>query len=92
MTKELPSFAGEWVQQWKEAAPRLQAIRDEELRRRGVGREEVKGKRLVAGTRLFQRNPDRHGMVIMQRWWMRRHLLGQQVAGAKDQGDRIGPQ
>ncbi len=33
--KELPSFAAQWVEQWKQAAPRLQAIRDEELRRLG---------------------------------------------------------
>ena len=75
MSDELPPFASEWIKQWKSAAPRLQAIRDEELRRRGVGDAEVKGSRTVAGVRLWQRNPERHGMVTMQRWWMRRYLL-----------------
>jgi uncharacterized protein with GYD domain len=35
MPSELPSFADQWIKQWKEAAPRLQAIRDEELRKLG---------------------------------------------------------
>lgn len=70
MPNELPDFAPQWIQQWKQAAPRLQAIRDEELRRRGSS-----DKHGVAGQFLYERNPERHGMVIMQRWFMRRHLL-----------------
>ena len=68
--KELPSFAAQWVEQWKQAAPRLQAIRDEELRRLGS-----KTRRSVAGHVIYDRYPERNGMVTMQRWFMRRRLL-----------------
>lgn len=70
MTSELPTYARQWVQQWIEAAPRLQAIRDEELRRlddpKGPGIPEAK---------LYDNRPDLHGMVSMQRWLVRKHLL-----------------
>lgn len=67
---ELPPFAKQWAQQWKRAAPALQAIRDQELRQRGDG-----SSALAAGHRVYDRNPERHGMVIMQRWFMRQALL-----------------
>ena len=70
MPNKLPSFAAQWIQQWKAAAPRLQAIRDEELRRLGSPT-----KRRVGGVVIFDRYPERNGMVIMQRWFLRRHLL-----------------
>jgi len=70
MSSNLPSFAAQWVQRWKDAGPRLQAIRDEELRRLG---HESKG----SGTSqlIYDKYPERHGMVIMQKWFMRRQLL-----------------
>jgi hypothetical protein len=71
MTK-LPSFASQWVQQWKEAAPRLQAIRDEELRRMG---NDAMGP--SSSYRIYDKYPERHGMVIMQQWFMRSYLLSQ---------------
>lgn len=67
---ELPSFAAQWVKQWKDAAPRLQAIRDEELRRL-----DSKDCKAVVGVRIYEKNPHVHGMVIMQKWFMRRHLI-----------------
>jgi hypothetical protein len=72
MPSDLPSFASQWVQQWKNAAPRLQAIRDEELRRLEPGMKEV-----VAGQLIYDKYPERHGMVIMQRWFTRRHLMSE---------------
>lgn len=74
MPSQLPDFADAWIQQWKDAAPRLQAIRDEELRRRGDGSRTV-GRGAVSGVVLFDRYPERHGMVQMQRWFMRRQLV-----------------
>lgn len=70
MPSELPSFAAQWVQQWKDAAPRLQAIRDEELRRMG---HESKG----SGTSqlIYDKYPEGHGMVTMQKWFLRRQML-----------------
>ncbi len=70
MPSDLPPFAQQWVQQWKQAAPRLQAIRDEELRRLGN-----KSRPLVEGIRIFEKNPHEHGMVTMQRWFIRKFLL-----------------
>jgi len=67
---ELPSFAAQWVQQWKDAGPRLQAIRDEELRRMG---HESKG--LGTSPLVYDKYPERHGMVIMQKWFMRRQMM-----------------
>ena len=71
MPSELPPFATEWVKQWKDAAPRLQAIRDEELRRRGGQPKKTP----VAEHRIYEKYPDQHGMVMMQRWFMRKLLL-----------------
>lgn len=73
MSSQLPDFADAWIQQWKDAAPRLQAIRDEELRRRGTG-SRTTGIEPASGVVLFDRYPERHGMVQMQRWFMRRQL------------------
>lgn len=70
MSSELPPFAQQWVQQWKQAAPRLQAIRDEELRRLGT-----KSNPPIDGIRIFDKRPYEHGMVTMQRWFMRQYLL-----------------
>ena len=67
---ELPSFAQQWVQQWKQAAPRLQAIRDEELRRLSCNSSHE-----IEGIRIYEEYPHRHGMVVMQRWFMRKQLL-----------------
>ena len=74
MPSKLPTFAAHWVQQWKNAAPRLQAIRDEELRRRGNAPPSTSTAAVVSH-RVYEKYPERHGMVIMQQWWMRRHLL-----------------
>ncbi|TWT96257.1 hypothetical protein [Neorhodopirellula pilleata] len=72
--EQLPSFASQWVQQWKQAAPRLQAIRDEELRRLD-GKRAARSQVSRAESIIFERYPERNGMVIMQRWFMRRQLL-----------------
>ena len=74
MSHSLPEFASEWIRQWKEAAPRLQAIRDEELRRQSDSTAQTAP---VTNSipLIFDRYPERHGMVVMQRWLMRRHLL-----------------
>ena len=49
---ELPSFAQQWVQQWKQAGPRLQAIRDEELRRLSH-----KSGKVIEGVRIYEKYP-----------------------------------
>lgn len=67
---QIPPFAQQWVQQWKQAAPRLQAIRDEELRRLSG-----KSSQVVEWIRIYDEYPHRHGMVVMQRWFMRKQLL-----------------
>jgi hypothetical protein len=68
-----PDFAERWVQQWKEAGPRLQAIRDEELRRKHRdGRSKAPR---VAGHILYDRYPERHGLVVFQKWMMRHAML-----------------
>ena len=80
MSSEIPSFAHLWIQQWKDAAPRLQAIRDEELRRLGD-----KSSQVVEGVRIYEPYPDRHGMVVMQRWFMRKELLDSSRVRNKEQ-------
>lgn len=70
----LPDFAAQWIQQWKRSAPLLQSIRDEELRRLGE-QHSASGKRPAGMPIVYDRYPERHGMVIMQRWFMRRHLM-----------------
>jgi hypothetical protein len=87
MPSPLPEFASQWVKQWKEAAPRLQAIRDEELRRR----EELHQGVLRGGADkplIWERYPERHGMVIMQQWFMRGHLLAMNKLLAEDRDGR----
>ena len=82
MSSQLPPYAKQWAQQWKHAAPALQAIRDEELRRldqrdgsqRQPGDEVPQAGQSVV-PQLYDRYPERHGMVIMQRWFMRLALL-----------------
>ena len=80
MPSEIPSFAQLWIQQWKAAAPRLQAIRDEELRRLGD-----KSSQAVEGIRIYEQYPDRHGMVVMQRWFMRKELFDNRKVRNKEQ-------
>ena len=67
---ELPAFAQQWVQQWKDAGPRLQAIRDEELRRLGQEAKSSSARRMV-----YDKYPERHGMVTMQKWFLRRQMM-----------------
>jgi hypothetical protein len=71
MPSELPSFAAQWVQQWKDAGPRLQAIRDEELRRLGDGPKVAQDSCNV----VYDKYPERHGMVMMQKWFMRQQII-----------------
>ncbi|MGB7347577.1 MAG: hypothetical protein WBD20_25365 [Pirellulaceae bacterium] len=71
MDTNLPPFASEWIKQWKEAAPRLQAIRDDELRLMGNGQKSVS----VRQPLLYHRNPQSHGMVKMQAWFARRQIM-----------------
>jgi hypothetical protein len=71
-TPEPPSFAAEWVQQWKDAGPRLQAIRDEELRQLGN-----QPKTCSPGVLVYEKYPERYGMVVMQKWFTRGYLLSQ---------------
>lgn len=59
-----------WIAAWKSAAPKLQQIRDEELRQKSG-----KGNRLAAGVRVFEAHPHRNGMVTMQAWFTRKFLL-----------------
>lgn len=75
---ELPEFAKQWAQQWKQAAPALQAIRDQELRQLGSGTSDSVAGTTVAGHFVYDKNPERHGMVIMQRWFMRQALCKSQ--------------
>jgi len=70
MPSDLPSFATQWVQQWKDAAPRLQAIRDDELRQLGHD-----AKRSTANHLVYDKYPERHGMVMMQKWFLRRQMM-----------------
>ncbi len=59
-----------WAAAWKAAGPKLQAIRDEELRQCSG-----KGARMAGGVRVFEKNPHANGMVTMQAWFTRLHLL-----------------
>lgn len=86
-SKPLPDFASQWIQQWKQAAPRLQAIRDEELRQRD-GRRRGRDSESSQVPVVFDRYPERNGLVVMQRWWMRRELLRQRQHGEQSGGER----
>ena len=55
---------------WKSAGPKLQQIRDEELRQKGN-----KGVHLAGGVTVYETNPHLNGMVTMQAWFMRQQLL-----------------
>lgn len=58
----------EWAMQWKSAGPRLQAIRDEELRKLdAVGAQSIEKRNAE--------NPHLNGLVIFQKWMMRQALL-----------------
>jgi hypothetical protein len=60
-----------WAMQWKAASPRLQEIRDQELRAlNAMPRNE-------GSIRVKEENPDRNGLVIFQRWMMRFAILQQ---------------
>lgn len=74
---ELPPFAPQWIRQWKEAAPILQAIRDEELRRMNSPARDTAPTPSAVTPLIFDSYPERHGMVTMQRWFVRRYLLEQ---------------
>jgi hypothetical protein len=58
------------VAAWKNAGPKLQQIRDEELRQKGN-----KGVRIAGGVMVYETNPHSNGMVTMQAWFMRQQLL-----------------
>ena len=59
-----------WIAAWKSAGPKLQQIRDEELRQKGN-----KGVRIAGGVTVYETNPHLNGMVTMQAWFMRQQLL-----------------
>jgi len=46
------------------------AIGHEELRRLGN-----KSGKIIEGVRIYEKYPHEHGMVVMQRWFMRKELL-----------------
>jgi hypothetical protein len=60
----------QWLATWKLASPKLEKIRDEELRQKSN-----KGFRLACGVTVYEANPHRNGMVTMQAWFMRLKLL-----------------
>lgn len=63
----------QWAMAWKNAAPKLQAIRDEELRQ-----SRTKGFQYVdESTVVYDPAPHRNGLVKMQAWFMRFQLLQQ---------------
>ena len=70
---KLPEFAQQWVNQWKAAAPRLQAIRDQELRQLSAGSQSTQSGDSIP--LAYDRYPERNGLVIMQRWFQRQMIL-----------------
>jgi len=60
----------EWVDIWKRTGPKLQQIRDEELRQKSN-----KGMRIAGGVTVYESNPHLNGMVTMQAWFIRQQLL-----------------
>lgn len=60
----------QWADTWKSAGPKLQAIRDEELRQKSS-----KGVRVAGGVVVYETNPHLNGLVTMQAWFMRKQLL-----------------
>jgi hypothetical protein len=82
---DLPEFAAEWAAQWKAAAPRLQAIRDEELRQLA---QEPQAPVLMESTpRAYDLYPERNGLVIMQRWFQRKMLLDRPASTSAEPRD-----
>ncbi len=59
-----------WIEAWRLAGPKLQQIRDEELRQMGN-----KGVGAVAGHTVYESCPHRNGMVTMQAWFQRFQIL-----------------
>lgn len=75
----------QWIAAWRLAGPRLEAIRDEELRQKSN-----KGVRSVAGHTVYETAPHLNGMVIMQAWFQRFHILLNRESGiqkSKESGD-----
>lgn len=70
--RELPEFARQWAKQWKDAGPRLQAIRDQELRQ--LSAAPAAGKPDLA-LLTYDRYPEQNGLVKMQRWFQRQAIL-----------------
>jgi hypothetical protein len=75
MNGELPAYAKAWAMQWKHAGPALQAIRDQDLRQLDGTSSVQLGSGGIAGHLVFERHPEKHGMVVMQRWLQRRALI-----------------
>jgi hypothetical protein len=73
MESEQPDFAKQWAQQWKQAAPKLQAIRDEELLR--LDGNVNSSQQADLPCIVYDRNPQQNGLVIMQRWFQRQAIL-----------------
>ncbi|TWU32589.1 hypothetical protein [Novipirellula artificiosorum] len=69
-SEKLPPFASQWAKQWKHAGPRLEAIRDEELRQTG-SQPRTRGTPAI----LFEKYPEKNGLCVMQRWFARQQLL-----------------
>ena len=65
----------QWITAWRLAGPKLQAIRDEELRQKGN-----KGCRPVGDITVYEPAPHRNGLVTMQAWFSRFQILNDQSA------------
>jgi hypothetical protein len=76
---ELPKFAAEWAAQWKAAGPRLQAVRDAELRQ--LSHEPSVDPPMESVPRAYDLYPERNGLVIMQRWFQRKMILDRLAPG-----------
>ncbi len=83
MTPEEREQLKAWVDNWKAVGPKLQQIRDEELRQLSN-----KGIREAAGHVVYEAAPHRNGMVTMQAWFMRFHML-QLLAKQKQEQEPI---
>jgi hypothetical protein len=77
----LPDFAQQWASQWKAAAPRLQAVRDAELRQLSA---ESTSESEASGPWVYDRYPERNGLVIMQRWFQRKMILDSACSDHRD--------
>jgi hypothetical protein len=82
---ELPEFAAEWAAQWKAATPRLQAVRDEELRQLS---QELEASAVRESAPIaYDLYPERNGLVIMQRWFQRKMILDRQAPTSAEPSD-----